>query len=208
MLQNLRLQLLVPLQTNPRLRWGLWCIVGILWLYGILLLRDEVQAGQAQYQSIENNIARTRAQEVQKEWPERVAPATLLAVQLESRLWQSATPGLAQAALQDWLNQALAQAMIAKPRVTMSALGEIDPGKDNAKDSTKSNTPTPSQFWKIRARIDIDFTPASFMALLGKIETHDKQIVVESLNIRSQPTPRAELVLLAYFQKPAATGSQ
>ena len=31
------------LRNNPRLRWGVTLIAGIIWLYGILLLRETLQ---------------------------------------------------------------------------------------------------------------------------------------------------------------------
>jgi hypothetical protein len=203
-------ELVSQLKDNPRLRWGLWCILGILWFYGILLLGDEVQLAQTQFQSVEASIARSRAQESQKEWPERVAPAKLLAVELEGRLWLAATQGLAQAAVQDWLNQAAAQAGVAKPRITMTALDETqsnDPRRaPSSSSSTAPESPAapPADLWKIRAKVELEFAPGAFMALLSAIESSQKQLIVETLTIRREPVPRAEIVLVAYFQRPAS----
>ena len=87
------------LRNNPRLRWGIALIIGIAWLYAVLLLRDSLQEQTQQHRSAAQNITRLRVQLAQPEWAERVAPAKVMAVQLEGKLWQAATPGLAQAAL-------------------------------------------------------------------------------------------------------------
>jgi len=42
------------------------------------------------------------------------------------------------------------------------------------------------------------------MSFLTLIENHDKQIVVSALNVRKEPSPRVDMELYVYFQKPGA----
>lgn len=193
--------LLSGLKANPRLRLGLWLIVGIAWLYGLLLLRDEALHATSEHQTLAKKIARIQAQAAQSEWPERVEPAQALQLELESRLWRESTIGLAQAAFQDWLNQAVQQASLTRPMVTVAAQEESATEK-NAAGATE--TDHNGNIWKVSAKLGFDFAPKSFYALMERLAGHDKQIVVETLIIRGAPTPRAEMVLVAYFQKPAA----
>lgn len=188
--------LLAGIKANPRLRLGLWLIVGIAWLYGLLLLRDEAQHAASEHQALARKAARIQAQAAQSEWPKRVEPAQALQLQLESRLWRESTIGLAQAAFQDWLNQAVQQASLTRPMVTVAAQEENTSGATEADHN--------GDIWKVSAKLGFDFAPKTFNALMERLASHDKQIAVETLVVRGTPTQRAEMVLVAYFQKPAA----
>ena len=193
------------LRTNSRLRLWLALIVGAIGLYGVLLLRDALHNAEQQQRAVAQSVTRLRAQLAQPEWLERLPPAKILAVQLESRLWQAPTAGLAQAALQDWLNATLLQSQATKPQITVTVIDEISMGGD----STPTTPPavadgaptTPPDLWKIKAKVGFDFTPASLLAFLSRIENHDKQLIVDDLNVRKEPLSHVEVELLAYFQK-------
>lgn len=193
------------LRTNSRLRLWLSLIVGAIGLYGVLLLRDALHNAEQQQRAVAQSVTRLRAQLAQPEWLERLPPAKILAVQLESRLWQAPTAGLAQAALQDWLNATLLQSQATKPQITVTVIDEISMGGD----STPTTPPavadgaptTPPDLWKIKAKVGFDFTPASLQAFLSRIENHDKQIIVDALNVRKEPLSHVEVELLTYFQK-------
>lgn len=193
--------LLAGIKANPRLRLGLWLIVGIAWLYSLLLLRDEAQHAASEYQVLAKKVARIEAQAGQNEWAERVEPAQSLQLQMENRLWRESTLGLAQASFQDWLNQAVRQSNLSRPAVTVAAQEE----SALEKNTSGANEAGPSgDLWKVSAKLSFDFTPKNLYALMGRLASHDKQIVVETLVIRGAPAPRAEMMLVAHFQKPAA----
>ncbi|MBC7719760.1 MAG: hypothetical protein H7Z77_08220 [Chitinophagaceae bacterium] len=206
---------LSQLRANPRLRWGIALIVGIFWLYGVLVLREQVQEQTQQYRSASLALARLQAQRAQADWPARLAPAKVMAVQLESKLWQAPTAGLAQAAFQDWINLNIVKAGVANPQISVTLVE--DAVSSSASGSTSNNAassnpdnaiaPTPSDLWKIKAKINIDLGLMSVSDLINKIESDDKQIVVSTFSTRKEPLPRAELELLAYFQKPGTTAA-
>ena len=190
--------LLASIKSNPRLRLGLWFVLGIAWLYAILLLRDETGHAASEHQALAKKVARIEAQAGQVEWIERVEPARALLLQQENRLWRESTIGLAQAAFQDWLNQAVLQASLTRPMVTVAAQEEstLEKKATGAKDAEPN-----SDIWKVSAKISFDFTPKNLYALLARLSAHEQQIVVETLVIRGAPVPRAEMLLVAYFQK-------
>lgn len=194
------------LRDNPRLRWGVALIVGLFWLYGILLLQEDLDERNRQRIAVAQTNARMQAQAAQPEWTTRHIPAKTLTVQLESQLWRAPTPGLAQAAFQDWLNTTLQQAGVAKLQVTVTVMQD-GPGPSPRADSEPMGQPgpaaTPEDLWKIRAKINFEAPHPMLLAALSRIETHEKKIVVSALNIRTEqpPVPRVELELLGYFQK-------
>ena len=193
--------LLAGIKANPRLRLGLWSIVAIAWVYALLLLRDEVRLAAGEHQAVSRKVARIQGQATQTEWIARVEPARSAQLELEGGLWRESTVGLAQAAFQDWLNQAVQQASLTRAAVTVAAQDESVPDKSA---TNPAETGVAGGFWKVSAKVSFDFTPKGLYALLGRLAGHDKQIVVESLVVRGAPTPRAEMVLVAYFQKPAS----
>jgi hypothetical protein len=194
--------LLVQVRSNPRLRWGLWLILGIVWLYLVLVLRDLVAESRERYQGTIKKIALEQAQAQQKEWLGRVEPAKLLKVQMESRLWQASTSGLAEAAFQDWLNQMLQQAAIGRANLTVTS-AEGKPAGESAGGGAEHPDfeSVPADLWKIKAKLEFDFSLQSFLAFMTQVGSGDKKTVVESLVIRKEPAPRVEVVLVAYFQK-------
>lgn len=197
------------LRSNARLRLWLALIVAVVWFYGILVLRDALQDAQQQQRSAALGISRLQAQLAQPEWLQRLPAAKTLAVQLEGRLWQAPTAGLAQAALQDWLNMALLQN---KAMVTVTVVDEIigasvdgnNPGGAGAPTTsaaTDGSPATPPDLWKIKAKVGFDFSTPGLLEFLNRIENSDKQIILTSLTVRKDPPSHVEVELLAYFQK-------
>ncbi len=191
-------------KASPRLRWGVWGIVGILWLYGILELRDEVgRLGEA-YRAVNRNFARTQSIAGQSEWTARLAEARTAQAGLEKLLWRESTVGLAQATFHDWVIQSAQQAGASRPQLTVSMQEEAAAGVAAAgAGSGSARSSSVPGLWKASARLSFDFSPQTLYALLGRIASHEKRVVVESMTIRSSPSPRAELVLVAYFQHPS-----
>ena len=190
--------LLTQLRANARLRVGLALIIAIAWLYGVLTLRDEVQAQSQRYRNDHLAIARLTNQLAEPEWPARASTARALAVQMEGRLWQAPTPGLAQAAYQDWLTVAMVKAGITAPQVTVTVVDEAAPAPQA--DATAAPDAL-TDVWKLKARVLFEFNPPALMDFLAGLENHERQSVVRQLTVRREPSPRVEMELTAYFQK-------
>ncbi len=191
------------LKANPRLRWGLLAIVGVLWLYGILEMRDAVQRKNEAYIALSKKIARVQGAATQTEWVSRLKEVQSAQSKLEKRLWQEATIGLAQASMNDWLGQTAQQSGLGKVQLQVAAQEEGLGVKAGA-NGREAGSVAGSDLWKVTAKLVFDFSPQSFYALLGRLAANEKKIMVESLAIRSSPSPKAELMLVAYFRKSAS----
>ena len=194
---------LSQLRTNARLRWGLALIVGIGWLYGVLLLRDGLQEQTLRVRAATQSIARLNAQLAQPEWIGRAKDARILGAQLDGRLWLAATPGLAQAALQDWLSATMVKSATTGPQVTVALVEDAPSIGTTGAAPPEGTTAIPTDLWKIKAKLNFDFNAATLLDLLARMENNDKQIVVSTLTVRKEPSPRVEMEVVAYFQKPA-----
>lgn len=197
---------LTQLRGNPRLRWGVALIAGIFWLYAILLLHESLQEQTRQYHATAQAIARLRAQLVQPEWLSRVVPAKTMAVQMEGRLWQAPTSGLAQAAFQDWLNAAMIKTGVTRQQITVTVIDEAAANAPNQ--SQGSDSTTPADLWKIKAKLGFDFSAPTLLEFLNKIENHEKQIIVGTLSVHKEPMSHVEMELYGYFQKQAAPATK
>lgn len=193
---NLLSDFIEQLKTNSRLRWGVWLIVWMFWLYGVLELRDYQAAEREQYRSTLASVSRLHAQNSRTEWLSRVEPARTMAVQLESRLWQASSSGLAQAAFQDWLRTALAESGVAQPQIRVSGIDEDAGAAEGGKRG-------PADLWKIRANLSFGLNPEGLTDLLSRIEFGERLVGIESLVIRNETAPRVEMQLIAFVQKQA-----
>lgn len=188
-------------RNNVRLRLLLAGVAGIVWLYAVINLRDLAIAKNTRFIGLERQLAKTKLQASEADWPQRLQAIKLLQVELEGRLWQNSTQGLAQAAFQDWLNQAAIRATLGRPAVTMLAVE--DKSEIGAEESASNPASQKLELWKVRAKIEFDFTPPGLMNLLKQITMNPQQVIIENLNIRREPVPRVEMLLVANFQKTA-----
>jgi hypothetical protein len=185
-------QLTHEFKANPRLRGGLWMCVAILWFYGIVDLQEASVVKVKEYETLVKRSARAQATADEKACQGRVETAREIERSLAKKLWREQTQGLAQAAFQDWLVLALQQTAVVKPQLTVVAQeGPKAQGTGKGKD----------EYWKVSGRIAFDFDPKTFTPFIDKLASYEKWIVLETLNVRSSPSPRAEMTLVAYFSK-------
>jgi len=184
------------IRRNPRLRWGVWLMVWIVWLYGVLELRDYLDAENKQYQSILSSVSRLRAESAQPEWLARVDPARKRVAGLESKLWQASSEGLATAAVQDWLGKLLTGSGVTEPQIKTAVIEE-EAGKGKAID------PLATDLWRVRGNLSFSLDLASLMDLLFNLEYGDHQVVIESLTVGNLAVPRVEIQLVALVHKQA-----
>lgn len=136
---------------------------------------------------------------MQEEWLSRQKTAQVLLLNLENQLWRENTIGLAQATFNEWLSQLTLQSNLSKVQLSVSAQ-EIE--KEGENNQLKSNSAL--VFWKVSSKLAFDFNPTSLYQFLKRIELNEKKVIIESLVIHGAPTPRVELLLVAYYLKPAA----
>ncbi len=184
-------QLAAEFKASARLRIGLGLAVAVLWVNGLLSLRDTLDEAIKRHAQLTGQINRARQYAAQTDWPERAKQAQMAQVQMESRLWHSGTPGLAQAAFQDWLAQSLSKSAPGRQEITLIQDGGANP-------SAPSNN-----LWKIKAKLSFDFTPQSFNEWMSALSSSERQVSIEKLTVRMVPTPRIEAILAAPFQKNA-----
>jgi hypothetical protein len=123
-------------------------------------------------------------------WRQRRAESELLRVQAEGRLWEAESDGLAQANFQAWLLEQANQA----------GMGQLE-----IRTSINSNANNPLKLRQLTAQVSGRFEAAGLLALLRSIAGYDRLLVVNRLDVQTQPFPRFEM-LLGTFLRPGPRG--
>ena len=184
-------------RSNPRLRYGVYMIIAIMWGYGILVLRDTVTAKREAWIAAEARIARARSLANSGDWVNRASEVKAAMGDFGSLLWKEGSLGLAQAAVQESVNRTLASAGLTARQIKVTV--------SDAPLAAEMNEIVP-----IRARVVVDFRPplvnAWLAALARDVSEKRPAIVIESLSIRGAPAPVADIELVAYALRPEAVG--
>lgn len=176
-------------RQNPRLRLGMWLMLGILLLYVSLVLSDRRKAIEQDYRRTVGRLGQLEALTKQSEWTERADAARTLCVQLESKLWKAEGRGMALAAIQNWIYGLLKLAGMDEPRVSVEPAANVA-GVENV--------------WQVAVRVEGLFDAQKMTTLLHEIETHSLVTEIDDLEIASGPQGRFSLVIKAYFMAGAA----
>jgi hypothetical protein len=179
---------------NRRLRWGMLVIGAILWAQALLLFGDAAQVWRDQTSSLRDEIDRVRQLARDKVWPGRADDARQQLDALRSMLWQASDPGIAEAAMQDWVRASAAGAGLSVRELTVSR----PPSAAGAASAVAAAT------LPIRIRLAVDFNRLPLLAFLAELARNEQVIVVDRLVMRpgAQP-PLAEMDLRALVALPA-----
>ena len=179
--------LLSQLKSNTRLRFGVFAIIALLWLYGVLVMHDALSQQKKSYSDQSERTDRIKQVAREHEWLERAKVSKATLNHDEQLLWKNTSFGLAQATIQDALKKSLLDAGVTNPSVQMSDLQE--------------SSSLPADIWQVRGKISFPFKPQSLNAWIQNIQKQTPRIVIDSLHIYRSPVPRVEAVVYGYSMK-------
>ena len=174
------------LAGNPRLRFGVWLIVGILLFWCILVQSDRVAAVHDEYVVEAGQLAKARSLAERQDWQERLRLERETYRRLETALWEARTEGLAQAKLQ-------------------AALNEVVDGLElenlNIRSGVSQPVPDVPGVWRVQTRLDAAYRSGVELRMLHALATHPKRMIVDRLDLRrrSRRDSWMTLMLSAYF---------
>ncbi|MFK5969345.1 MAG: hypothetical protein QM487_04390 [Candidatus Marithrix sp.] len=179
--------LITELRNNTRLRLGVWFIIGLLFSYSIMLLNDYQIKKLQSYKNVVERLSQLKTIANQSQWTDRAIEIQQVREQLQAKLWQANTKGLAQATFQQWLRTVSKQMDIKRL--------QVDPALNVAK-----YTDT----WQVTAKLRGQFNKQDLTELLLKIATHPSIVVTEMLDVyESRGQLKFVIILKAYFRKVA-----
>jgi len=169
-------KLLGEWHTNARLRWAVYLLLGIVWLYAILVLRDAVSTEYGKWDAMEASIARARSTAAEADWPTRAQEIKVALNDLEALLWRDGSIGLSQAAFEERVAQSLAASGVVVRSLRTTVGTEI------------AAAPAQASLVQLRSRVQVDFRPATmynWLASLARVRYEKApSMFVETLNIR------------------------
>lgn len=172
-------------RSNPRVGYGLCAIVIITLMTGLLYFDDLVESDQQAVMGLQHQQARLEALSREHDWANRHRMAEALSAQLQSRLWEAETDGLARAGFQDWLRGLAAK----------SGLNRVDVHVE-----IESNSNNSLKVRKMSATLSGSFTPHSLEELLDQLLRSSRMIIIDRLRIQHLPIPRIELMVATYLR--------
>ena len=176
---------LEDVRENPRLRMGLWVVLGIASFYLVLLVSDRREATRAESRQLAERIARLERAAEQGDWQIRAENARARLISMEQGFWNSSSRGLAQAEFESWLLQQAEQSGLGRAKATT--------------DSPVSAGDT-SGLWTVTTQLDVEFEPRPLYRFLRSVEGHDKLVVVSRLAVGERGSDRASLTLSGYYR--------
>ena len=179
--------LLAQLQSSIILRISIATLISLLIINASLDMRHAAEAQIKRQQQLQGAINRNRQYAGEQQWPERARQAGVTLVNAETRLWRTASPGLAQAEFHDWLQTTLKQASATMLQVDMS-------------NTQAKSSPDNQGLYSITAKVSFEFSPTGFREWLVAVTGADKQIIIDQLLIRQEPRPRIEAQLIAPYR--------
>jgi len=177
-------QLKQQAEAAPWLKWAGLGIAVLLALWVMQALADWRIAEQRAAAQAERNLQRILALNGQDVWLQREKDASLLREGMWAQLPEVATPGLAQAALQNWLRE-ITTNMEVTTRINHSGPVEHLPG-----------------VFQVNASLSGAMPPGRALQLLRSIETAANLVTVETLRLSNESRPSLNLTLNAYYRVP------
>jgi hypothetical protein len=171
------------LQTNRRAATGLLLIAALIAGYGLLSLHDAAERLRAFGSREHLRLQRIVEIGQERDWPERVTASAQLRQALEARLWVAESEGVARADIQDWISgigREVGLPML-DIRIELTKPAALPPG---LRQITTTITAQPAE--------------EAIAAMLDRLERAPHLIVVDRLNLKQQPAPFLEMVLVGY----------
>lgn len=186
-------------QQSQRLRVGVYIVLAIFWFYGLLVLKDAVQAEREAWTNAESRNTRARQTATSADWVTRAQDVAASMNDYELLLWREGSLGLSQAAFQERITQGFASTNVNVRALRVATAADAPVAPDLA------------DIVPLRARAQVEFRPATFYPWLAQLANTrtDKRatVVVDTLTIRAgalgQPS-LADIELVGYALKGGA----
>jgi hypothetical protein len=179
-------------RNNRRLRIGFALVAWILAVNAVIDWYDALDARRTEYRRSLGQLARLTPGQPLEVWNRRAADGARALDDARGLLWRNASAGLAQAQVQDWLNDILRRAAAQGTSVRVAEPDTVSaPPVTAASAPGGEETPRP-----LRARIEFNTDPAVMLALLAALNDAEHRIGVDTLSVRPGKT---EMSLTFWF---------
>ncbi len=171
------------LGANRRVMAGLLVAAALAAVYGLVLLHRASETMRQAHVGEMQHLQRVVAVAGERDWKQRTETSAGVLGALRERLWLAESDGVARANIQDWA--------IALGREVGLTVLEV---------RTEVAQPKllPPDVRQITATITAQPSESALIALLARIDKAPHLGVIDRLNVRQQPGPMLEMVLVSY----------
>lgn len=172
------------LRANPRLRFGVIAIAGILAVYVFLALVDWRASVADRYVEKRDQLWRMQAVAGEEYWAERAVAADAARTRLAAEIPSAKTTGLAQAAVQAQ-SRDLADSAGTNTRIQPEAPARVEGWDD---------------IYRLPVVISGTFEPAALVQLVRRIESGSNLVTIESVAFMNRQSKTAALTLVFFYR--------
>ena len=170
------------LAEQPRLRFGVWLIAFILGLNLVWVVVDFRHSRLPEIQRLADQHARLEQVLLAADWAAVSSTARAHLQAAEAQLWRAGSRGLATAEFESFVLQAAAEAGLARLRLEMRPLLELEP-----------------DLVRISAQLDADHDSVALIEFLADLAAAEPAVQVIGLNTSSLRPARMRLDVQALF---------
>ena len=160
------------------LKLGLIAIIGIVWVYVLLMVDDRVGAQESNLEALDAQLSRLQPVAGDRRWLGRADDADQQLKAVQAMIWSESNIGLAEAAFQDWVRGTAAAAGLSVRQLTVARA--VSGGASAA---------GPGGPQLVRAHLVVEVTRAGLLGFLSEIERNRPAVIVERLQLRTTAQP-------------------
>ena len=176
-------RLRVELDRSPRLRLGVWLIVGLLLVLGLTVQSDRLSEATTAYAEETRLLAGAQTALARTDWPELLTAEQAVHDTLAARFWQAETEGLAQAQLQQALRELGERLELRNVRIRAGLTRAV---------------PELPGVCQVQARFRSTYRDGDELRLLYALATFDRKLVADRLQLTDR-TAAVTVMVSAYF---------
>lgn len=171
-------------EKNPRIHLGLLALLAILLLGLWFAIQDSHSHAEIRIAADAQQLAVLHRLAGQTEWKARSDAVQRLRVQLESRLWEAESDGLAQVNFQELIGKLAKAAELARVDVHVEIV---------------SSAAASQNYRQMSATVTGPFAAAAMQKFLASLESDHHMLVIDRLRIETTPTPRFDMLISTYL---------
>lgn len=179
-------------RQQPRLRLGSWLLAGLLVLNLLWSVGDARRQLEPELRQLVAQQSRVNAILAEEDWELQAGRLEALRREVEQRLWQADSRGLALATFEGYLEAEASRTNLNRWRIEMQTPLEVD---------------DIDGLLILRARLEADHDPAALIDFLEALATAATPVSVHALSTRSLRPPRSRIELRAVFRVQTAESS-
>jgi len=171
--------------SNPRLRIGVWAVLGIFLLYGVLVMADMRAERADNISNLARQADRTASVLEAADWHDKAEQAKNRLEAVQGRFWEADSRGIARAELENWLDARAEQADMERVNIEVASAAPVD---------------DEPELWRVSARVEGNHNPRVLRRWLAELAAAEHMLAIERFESRAANPGRTRTWVNAWFR--------